>query len=93
MAEIIVNVLTGYPTFSRHKYLSTAYVHFFFLAKKKDLFHGCTGVQFLLLPHPPYSPQLSPCDFFLFPGLNQFFCGKKIRINLDFPKMSVFNGF
>ena len=24
------------------------------------------------LSHPPYSPDLSPCDFFLFPLLNPF---------------------
>jgi hypothetical protein len=22
-----------------------------------------------VLPHPPYSPDLAPCDFFLFPRL------------------------
>jgi hypothetical protein len=24
-----------------------------------------------VLPHPPYSPDLSTCDFFLFPGLKK----------------------
>jgi hypothetical protein len=23
-----------------------------------------------LIPHPPYSPELAPCDFFLFPEMN-----------------------
>jgi len=30
-------------------------------------FLSSSGVQ--LLPHPPYSPDLSPCDYFLFPKL------------------------
>lgn len=30
-------------------------------------FLASSGVQ--LLPHPPYSPDLSPCDYFLFPKL------------------------
>jgi hypothetical protein len=25
----------------------------------------------LSLPHPPYSPDLAPCDFFLFPQLKK----------------------
>ena len=25
-----------------------------------------------VLNHPPYSPDLSPCDFFLFPRLNKY---------------------
>jgi len=29
-----------------------------------------------ILPHPPYSPDLSPCDFFLFPKLKSFLRGK-----------------
>jgi len=24
----------------------------------------------ITLPHPPYSPDLAPCDFFLFPNMN-----------------------
>ena len=28
-----------------------------------------------LLPHPPYSPDLAPCDFFLFPKLNEHLKG------------------
>jgi len=24
-----------------------------------------------LLPHPPYSPDLAPCDFFLFPKIKK----------------------
>ena len=27
--------------------------------------------------HPPYSPELSPCDFFLFPRLKKMLSGNK----------------
>jgi len=30
-----------------------------------------------LLPHPPYSPDLAPCDFFLFPKIKKMLAGKK----------------
>ena len=30
-----------------------------------------------VLNHPPYSPDLSPCDFFLFPRLKKMFSGNK----------------
>ena len=29
------------------------------------------------LMHPPYSPDLSPCDFFLFPLLKKHLCGRE----------------
>jgi len=32
--------------------------------------------QVNLLPHPPYSPDLSPCDFFLFPRLKKELAGR-----------------
>lgn len=34
-----------------------------------------------LLPHPPYSPDLAPCDFFLFPNLKKSLAGKKFSSN------------
>ena len=34
-----------------------------------------------VLKHPPYSPDLSPCDFFYFQGLRKFFL--EISICLD----------
>ena len=47
-------------------------------------FHKCEVVKsFLasekveLLNHPPYSPDLSPCDFFLFPRLKKMLSGNK----------------
>ena len=30
-----------------------------------------------LLPHPPYSPDLAPCDFWLFPKLKIYLQGKE----------------
>lgn len=30
-----------------------------------------------VLPHPPYSPDLAPCDFFLFPKLKNFLSGRR----------------
>ena len=33
------------------------------------------GVQ--LLPHPPYSPDLAPCDFFLFPKVKTMLKGRQ----------------
>jgi histone-lysine N-methyltransferase SETMAR len=34
-----------------------------------------------LLPHPPYSPDLAPCDFFLFPNMKNWLGGKRFRSN------------
>jgi histone-lysine N-methyltransferase SETMAR len=33
---------------------------------------GCT-----VLPHPPYSPDLAPSDFYLFGALKDAICGKR----------------
>lgn len=33
--------------------------------------------KLILLPHPPYSPDLAPSDFYLFPKLKKFLKGKK----------------
>ena len=30
-----------------------------------------------LLPHPPYSPDLAPCDFFLFPKVKSMLKGRR----------------
>ena len=32
-----------------------------------------------VLPHPPYSPDLAPCDFFVFPKLKKFLSGRRYR--------------
>ena len=46
--------------------------------------HKCDDVKSFLasekvkvLNHPPYSPNLSPCDFFLFPRLKKMLSGNK----------------
>ena len=46
--------------------------------------HKCEVVKSFLafekvkvLNHPPYSPELSPCDFFLFPRLKKMLSGNK----------------
>lgn len=44
------------------------------MAKLKDL-------HFELLEHPPYSPDLAPSDFHLFPNLKRFLRGKRFSSN------------
>jgi [histone H3]-lysine36 N-dimethyltransferase SETMAR len=34
-----------------------------------------------LLPHSPFSPDLAPCDFFLFADLKKMLAGKKFSTN------------
>jgi len=34
-----------------------------------------------LLTHPPYSPDLAPCDLFLFPNLKKSLAGQKFASN------------
>ena len=36
---------------------------------------------FELIHHPPYSPDLAPCDFFLFPNLKTWLDGKGFSFN------------
>ncbi|KAG5310116.1 SETMR methyltransferase, partial [Acromyrmex insinuator] len=63
------------------------------LAKKKVLFHQdnlrvhtCSTpmakfnkFRYELLPHPAYSPDLAPCDYFLFPNLKKMVRRKEIH--------------
>jgi len=65
------------------------------LAKKKVLFHHDNApahsssiataklveLHYELLPHPPYSPDLAPCDFFLFPNIKKWLGGKRFTSN------------
>lgn len=65
------------------------------LAKKKVLFHHDNApvhtsavamaklveLRYELLPHPPYSPDLAPCDFFLFPNLKKSLAGNRYGSN------------
>ena len=67
------------------------------LTKKKVLLHQdnarvhtCTvamakieSLRFELLEHPPYSPDLAPCDYFLFPNLKKWLGGKRFESNED----------
>lgn len=32
-----------------------------------------------VIPHPPYSPDLAPCDYFLFPRLKKYLSGRHFR--------------
>jgi hypothetical protein len=34
-----------------------------------------------VIPHPPYSPNLAPCDFFLFPKIKFKFKGCRFDTN------------
>ena len=66
-----------------------------YLKKKKVLFlqdnapvHTSTiamakfhELRYELLPHPPYSPDLAPSDFFLFPNLKKWLAGKRFKSN------------
>jgi len=66
------------------------------LANKKVLFHHDNApphtsalakaklveLTYELLPHPPYSPDLAQCDFFLFPNLKSL-AGQKFASNKE----------
>jgi hypothetical protein len=36
--------------------------------------------QVTVLPHPPYSPDLAPCNFFFFPRLKEKLCGRRFQL-------------
>lgn len=38
-------------------------------------------LRYQLLSHPPYSPDLAPYDFFLFPNMKKWLFGKKFTTN------------
>lgn len=40
-------------------------------------------LKYELLDHPPYSPDLAPSDFYLFPNLKKFLAGKRFTSNED----------
>jgi hypothetical protein len=40
--------------------------------------------QVTILPHPPYSPDLTPCNFFFFPRLKEKLHGHRIKYNTYF---------
>jgi len=56
------------------------------LTKEKVLTSALAKVKLVklgyeLLPHPQYSPDLAPCDFFLFPNLKMSLAGQKFASN------------
>ena len=65
------------------------------MQKKKVLFHQDNALcyksmktmvklkelSFKLLPHPPYSPDLAPSDYWLFADLNKMLQGKRFVSN------------
>lgn len=67
------------------------------MAKKKVLFHQDNApahtsmitmaklneLKYELLPHPPYSPDLAPSDYYLFPNLKRWLMGKRFTSNED----------
>ena len=57
-------------------------------AKKHEL--GCE-----LLPHPPYSPDLAPSDYYLFPNLKRWLCGMRFESNeeVEWDSEGYFGGF
>lgn len=40
-------------------------------------------LKFELVEHPPYSPDLAPSDFFLFPNLKKWLGGQRFTDNED----------
>lgn len=67
------------------------------LKKKKILYHHDNApphsslvaqekldeIGFQLVPHPPYSPDLAPSDFYLFPNLKRWLTGQRFYSNED----------
>ena len=44
-------------------------------------FKGLRYLHYELLEHPPYSPDLAPSDFYLFPKLKLFLAGQRFSSN------------
>lgn len=67
------------------------------MKKKKILFHDDNApahtsliaqakkheLGFEILPHPPYSPDLAPSDYYLFPNFKRWLCGKRFCSNSE----------
>lgn len=67
------------------------------LSRKKVLFHQDNApvhtsaiemakiheLGFELVPHAPYSPDLAPCDYYLFPNMKRWHGGQKKLSNED----------
>ncbi|EGI68332.1 Histone-lysine N-methyltransferase SETMAR [Acromyrmex echinatior] len=60
------------------KKLSTRWVpRLLTVDQKRDPMAKFNEFRYELLPHPAYSPDLAPCDYFLFPNLKKWFKGKR----------------
>ena len=59
-----------------HQDNAPAYKGVFAMGKLRDL-------HYELLEHPPYSPDLAPCDFCLFPKLKLFLAGQHFSSNQE----------
>ena len=40
-------------------------------------------LHYELLEHPPYCPDLAPCNFYLFPKLKLFLAGQRFSLNQE----------
>lgn len=77
-----------------HQEIKTKRPH---LAKKKILFHHDNApahssaiattklveLRYEILPHPPYSPDLAPSDFYLFPNMKKWLGGRRFKTDLE----------
>jgi hypothetical protein len=51
-----------------------------------------TNNNMVIVPHPPYSPDLAPCDFSLFPKLKMKLKGRRPQAVLDSIQDNDFHG-
>jgi histone-lysine N-methyltransferase SETMAR len=59
-----------------HQENATAHIIVLAMGKLRDL-------HYELLEHPPYSPDLDPSDFYLFPKLKLFLAGQRFSSNQE----------
>ncbi|CAF4956917.1 unnamed protein product [Pieris macdunnoughi] len=65
---------TSSPSYSTVKHGFPTHTSIVATAKINDL-------KTKLMPHPPYSPDLAPCDYLLFPNLKKWLGGKRFADN------------
>ena len=82
-SRVISNLLTGDETWVHNKKRPSKGWSGVHLLHDNASSHKCEVKSLLasekvkVLNHPPYSPDLSPCDFFLFPRLKKMLSGNK----------------
>ena len=54
---------------------------FFFIKTKQESMAKFHELRYELLPHPPYSPDLAPSDYFLLPNLKKWLGRKRFYSN------------